>query len=562
MLNTFVIDINSIFTKYTLTSMPRQFFLFAGFFFALALLLIIPVSSAEDMCSLSVDSIPEGGHIFIDGIRFADTPSGDIAVKCERHAVEIQMKGFANYSTAADFDTGDHRVIVANLQHMPDKAQVRILSEPAGGNLFVDGNARGVTPCTVENLKIGRHEILVKKPGYEDYREAVSVAADQTLEYTEYLVPLPGSGFLSVTSFPEGSDVYIDGALSGKTPTNLERIGAGNHSVVMVKAGYWNFSGTVQVTGGEAVLAKADLGPVPTVATLYIDSSPPGQGIYLNDTFKGFTPATINAVPPGGYLLRMYRQQNGALVNKSFTFRPGATYEIFADLTQASSGSVSSRESLFQNNSRLESQPGWLVLNTSSVIEKNYSWIAQGHKARVTLDIPRDLYEYYKNQPHPTNVSAMNFSGFAIDAVDRQFLADLVAKLRDSSDFRSYGARNDYRNAVAFAQSIAYTNDIDPVYHNLTEYPKYPIETLADGNGDCEDTAILTAALLKEMGYDVVIVLPPGHAAVAIACDNCNGYYFPLNGTRYYYLETTGTGYSPGIMSREYVNETVSVYRF
>jgi hypothetical protein len=546
--------------------MPGHLILRVLFFIVLMISLILPFAVAEDPCSVAVDSIPEGGHIFIDGIRFADTPSGDIAVRCERHDFEIQMAGYANYSTNVDFDAGNHRVIVANLQRLPDKAQVRILTEPPGGDLYVDGNARGVTPCTVDNLEIGRHEILIKKLGYEDYSDAVSVIADKTLEYTEYLVPLPGSGFLSVTSFPEGADVYIDGEQAGKTPTNLERISAGNHSVVMAKAWYWNFSGTVQVPGGDAVLAKADMSPVPTSAMLYIDSSPQGQVIYLNDTFKGFTPSTLEAVPPGDYLLRMYRQQNGALVNSSFTFRPGASYDIFADLTKENGGTVRSSEWQYQNDSRFENQPGWISLNTSAVIERNYSWIAKGHAATVTLDIPKDLYDYYHNQSHPTNISAKIFQNYTLNDRDRQYLHDLIGKLKDASDFQNYGARNDYHNVISFVQNIVYTLHTDPVTKTETtaenDYWKYPVETLADGTGDCADTAILAGALMKEMGYDVaIVVLPgnPGHAGVAIACDNCNGFYYPLNGTRYYYLETTGTGYYPGLLPRKYWNTTAAV---
>jgi hypothetical protein len=59
------------------------------------------------------------------------------------------------------------------------------------------------------------------------------------------------------------------------------------------------------------------------------------------------------------------------------------------------------------------------------------------------------------------------------------------------------------------------------------------------------------------MGYNVVIVIFPGsprHAGTAVASDTCNDYYHPLNGTRYYYLETTGTGYSPGTMDEKYQN--------
>ena len=64
-----------------------------------------------------------------------------------------------------------------------------------------------------------------------------AAATDITTEYTEYLVPLPGSGFLSVTSSPDGADVSIDGSDAGKTPTSLQRISAGNHTVGIYKAG-------------------------------------------------------------------------------------------------------------------------------------------------------------------------------------------------------------------------------------------------------------------------------------------------------------------------------------
>ena len=321
------------------------------------------------------------------------------------------------------------------------------------------------------------------------------------------------------------------------------------------KAGYWNFTGIVNIQGGESVLAKADLTLIPTSCTLYIDSSPQGLGIYLNDTFKGFTPATLETVPSGDYLLE-FRHQEGTSVNQSFRFMPGSTHDIFAVLDNESGGSITDNEGQYQNESSMTNQPGWISVNTTPVIEKNYTWIANGHEATITLDIPQDLYDYYKNQPHPTNISSATFANYAINEKDRQYLHNLVERLKDASDFKSYGARNDYRNVVAFVQNIGYQLHTDPVTNQVTtpetDYWKYPVETLADGNGDCADTAILTAALLKEMGYDVAIVVFDNHAATAVACDNCNGYYYPLNGRRYYYLETTGTGFSLGTMDEKY----------
>jgi len=532
--------------------MPHQDTIAAGFFITLALLMIIPASAAHEPCSLTITSIPQGGDILIDDIQYARSPAIDIPVSCEVHAIGVRMDGYSDYASYVRFESGNHSDITADLRRLPDRGLVTIRSEPPGGELFVDGKARGVTPVTAGNLLPGRHEILVRKTGYDDYHDVVSVVADTTTGYTEYLVPLPGTGFLGVTSTPEGADVRIDGSEIGKTPTSLQRIGAGNHTVDMSRTGYWNFSGIVNIRGGEATLARADLDLIPTSCTLYVDSSPQGIGIYLNDTFKGYTPATLERVPSGYYLLRMFRPENGAQVNRSFTFREGSTHEIVVDLTNASGGSVHDKEWQYENARSMTKQPGWIFVNTTPVIERSYTWIANGHEATVTLDIPRDLYDYYRNQPHPINVTPDTISSYAINDREKQYIHALVNRLKDASDFKSYRARNDYRNVVAFVQSVEYADDIDPVTGERTEYPKYPVETLADGTGDCEDTAILTAALLKEMGYDVAVVLPPGHAAVAVTCDNCNGYYYPLNGKRYYYLETTGAGYSLGTMDKKY----------
>ena len=113
---------------------------------------------------------------------------------------------------------------------------------------------------------------------------------------------------------------------------------------------------------------------------------------------------------------------------------------------------------------------------------------------------------------------------------------------------------------AAFVQGIPYALHKDPVTGQTTtganDFWKYPVETLADGNGDCIDDAILAGALLKEMNYDVAIVLLPqvsgtsaGHAVVGIACENCNGYYYPVEGKKYYYLDLTASGLPLGSMS-------------
>ena len=67
---------------------------------------------------------------------------------------------------------------------------------------------------------------------------------------------------------------------------------------------------------------------------------------------------------------------------------------------------------------------------------------------------------------------------------------------------------------LAFTQYIEYQYDADSMGQD--EYWKYPVETLFDENGDCEDTSILFAAIGKAMGYDTAVMLFSGHATGAI----------------------------------------------
>jgi predicted transglutaminase-like cysteine proteinase len=104
---------------------------------------------------------------------------------------------------------------------------------------------------------------------------------------------------------------------------------------------------------------------------------------------------------------------------------------------------------------------------------------------------------------------------------------------------------------LAFTQyAVRYQSDKEA--HGATEYWKYPIETLVDGKGDCEDSAALFTALTAAMGLDSLMILHlpsagDGHAFSGIAAD-ADGVSYSIDGKKYLYCETTGIGYTVGIM--------------
>jgi hypothetical protein len=149
------------------------------------------------------------------------------------------------------------------------------------------------------------------------------------------------------------------------------------------------------------------------------------------------------------------------------------------------------------------------------------------------------------------------YKEYIISSRDKPYLDALINKMTESGKKKGYTDAENVMNVVAFVQSLPYFKDSSSTVYN--EYPRYPIETLVDNGGDCEDTAILTAALLREMGYGVVLVNPPQHMAVGVKCNSCTGTYYEYNGARYYYLETTGNNYRIGEIPSDYANQKVTI---
>ena len=224
---------------------------------------------------------------------------------------------------------------------------------------------------------------------------------------------------------------------------------------------------------------------------------------------------------------------------------------IFARPTalEASSGETQPtavRESVIKNTIRLihddrkpdlESVPSDGNLNVS----KKFAWLSITEDDIVALDLPinKGAYEYYKALPR--YYSAYDYTKYLSDETNKKLVAELVDAIRNSDAVEEYSDYALIRESVRFIQSLEYRDD------EKIEWPKYPIETLYEGTGDCEDTCILLVAMVKEIGYDCVLLSYDNHVAVGIpGDDSIKGGYYSYKGTRYYYVETTSENWKIG----------------
>jgi len=190
------------------------------------------------------------------------------------------------------------------------------------------------------------------------------------------------------------------------------------------------------------------------------------------------------------------------------------------------------------------------------MVSRSYEWEYDGIGWSWELRMPKSMYEYFRGIPRP---STTNYSVYVTHPWDNPYIDGMVGKIREAAEAKDYGKYQMEEFAIAFVQSMPYT--VDSVTSPYDEYPRYPAETLVDGGGDCEDTAILLASLLDSMGVGVVLLRLPEHMAVGVkGGDNVHGAYWSLDGDKYFYIETVGSGWRIGDLPDEYAGMSASIY--
>jgi hypothetical protein len=167
---------------------------------------------------------------------------------------------------------------------------------------------------------------------------------------------------------------------------------------------------------------------------------------------------------------------------------------------------------------------------------RTYDWEYKDIQWSFTAIVQKALYDRFKEKPHSADVS---FACYAMATEDRDSLRSAATQFHQYGADKGYTRYDDAMNIVTFVQSVPYVDD-----HPLSA-PKYPLETLVEGLGDCKDKAVLAAALLHEAGFDVVLLKFPEHLSVGINVDAA-GTSYEYNGARYYYAETTGRNWQIG----------------
>ena len=177
------------------------------------------------------------------------------------------------------------------------------------------------------------------------------------------------------------------------------------------------------------------------------------------------------------------------------------------------------------------------VLEHEGYYEVKHTWEFNKKNCAISLNISKYLYRYFRNEREhlayryqfQEDELPPNYYSFMLSEHDRPVMQALANEF-------SRNAATDLERidlALAFVQSLPYAHDADS--KGADEYVRYPIETLVDGCGDCEDKVALLTALLYEMDVDFVLLILPEHMAIGVHCDGVESERYLLFRDKQYY---------------------------
>jgi uncharacterized membrane-anchored protein YhcB (DUF1043 family) len=189
---------------------------------------------------------------------------------------------------------------------------------------------------------------------------------------------------------------------------------------------------------------------------------------------------------------------------------------------------------------------------TIQVIQRNYTWTYEDQTYSLSLVVPEPMYEYYSTKER---YETSDYRGYILHPYDDEYIEVLIMEFDKIAALNNLTTIEEVEVVTSFVQNLHYLTDDTT---GFDEYPKFPVESLVDKGGDCEDTSILLSHMLEAMDIDTALLTLPGHMAVGVEV-NASGAHWDVGNTTYYYLETTVAGWEIGSIPIEHIGKSVEV---
>lgn len=93
-----------------------------------------------------------------------------------------------------------------------------INSDPMKADIYIDGKHYGQTPSVINNILVGKHELMLEKEGYSYFAKNITIVKEETLFLEE---TLKAGKEIKIITDMEGDSIYVDSYYVGVSPVTM-----------------------------------------------------------------------------------------------------------------------------------------------------------------------------------------------------------------------------------------------------------------------------------------------------------------------------------------------------
>jgi len=141
--------------------------------------------------SVAVTSVPNGATVTFDGLYEGTTPVIITEVLPGNHEISLTYPGYAPFEQSISVGSSRTTAVNTNLVVATEPpartGSLTVITNPAGAQVSVDGDVKGVSPATIPGLSAGSHTLLLNLEDYYDLSTTVNITPGQNQNYTTAL---------------------------------------------------------------------------------------------------------------------------------------------------------------------------------------------------------------------------------------------------------------------------------------------------------------------------------------------------------------------------------------
>ena len=279
------------------------------------------------MGTLKVDSRPPGAEVFVDGKSLGQTPLS-VRLAAGSHRLEVGSRSNPQVIPVTIAGGAEVQQYV-EFPEVPDRGELRVVSEPPGARVFVDGTPRGSAPITVTGLTPGEHSVALEG-NTGTVKQAVTITSGTT---ASLVVPLAGAsaaqqGWIAVTA-PVAIQLVENGRVLGTSQGDAVAVPAGRHAIELVNAAVgYRETRSIDVAAGKMSPIAIEM----PAATLSLNAVPWAE-VWVDGQKVGDTPLGNLSLPAGPHEVLFRHPELGERRQTVVVKLPGPT-RLSVDLTK------------------------------------------------------------------------------------------------------------------------------------------------------------------------------------------------------------------------------------